>query len=1186
MQCNEWKRRLTLRLVYRGISCAFLMMAVAVMGRVSHAQTFSASIAGTVTDPSGAIVSGVKLELQNIETKDTRNSTSTARGAYGFNNLAPGTYQLKATGAGFKEYVQSGMILRANTAATVDISLQVGQTEQRVVVSSNTVLLDTETANNSITMDSELIAALPNSTRNPLNFVYDLAGVTESQGSMTSRSNTYDQYGSTFGLNGGRSAESEILVDGAPSTAIDWGGMMVSPLQDSVQEQQVAVNEYDAQYERGGEGVVTLVTKNGGPQFHGEVYDYMRNSSLDANTWGNNFAGAPKGKLHRNQFGGNISGPLWRRHNLFFFAGYEGLRQPETDSSGLLTVPTDAERKGDFSGVLNADGTPDVIYNPFSTHQVTDVSGNTYYTRDPFPGNQIPASLMNGVGAKILALYPEPNRPSQGPNDLNNYYKQGSGDTTNDKFDWRVDWAQSASHRIFVRMSDRVRQNDTPACFFCNGADEAANNDDHGFQVVINDTVTPSPNWVFDTYGAYTRWWEGQTSIGYGVANAATIGLSPGLFQANLLPLVNAQDYYTLGSTYSSYNRYVRTLGTGLINVTRQLRQHTLKMGFNFDVAMINNRQDSPGTFNFDRSLTSCDPDPNDSTAPCQAELSTSASGSSIAGLLLGTGNGSANINMDPAMSVHTFGLYLQDIWRWTPRLTISAGLRYENQRPATERHNRLAYFDTTLVNPLSAAYGSTLYGGFEYAGVGGRGRNAWEPDNLNFGPRLGIAYRITDRLVGRVGSGIFYGPASAMLSFDSPGQFPGYTSQTNWIGTQASNGYIPTNLVSNPFPNGITPPTGNALGANTLVGEGAGQLWRKGPHPVGAIYQWSMDFQYQVSSHSVAEIGYTGVRGRRLLFGNPNFDLDQLPDKYLSLGSQLDNIVPNPFYGVITDPNSYLSGATVPYNELLRPFPEFGYLQQTRSLPGARSQFDAFSAKYNHSFSNGLSWITTYQFSKALDDGSEALLGWTIGSMWRDAYNPKLDYAISTHDVPQSFASAWTYQLPYGAGRHWGSSAPAVVNQIAGGWNISGAVRLATGLPFPNPVEFSYNPLGNYGFPGPGMPDIIGNPKPAHRTPSNWLNAAAFTTTPAPYALGNEPQRMTQIREASTKNLDLGIAKEFGPERLRAQLRGDFLNVFNHPIYGGSYNIQDCIDCGGLGQVYGTRNDPRNIQVSLKLTY
>jgi hypothetical protein len=1162
------------------------MLVMILAGYVASAQTFSASIAGTVTDASGAVVSGANLQLLNIDTRDIRRFKSGARGSYEFNNLAPGTYELRATGPGFKEYVQSGMVLRANTAATVDISLQVGGTEQQVVVSSGTVLLDTETANNSVTMDSTLIEALPNNTRNPLNFVFNLAGVTESQGGMTTRSTTYDQNSSTFGLNGGRSAESEILVDGAPSTAIDWGGMMVSPLQDSVQEQQVAVNEYDAQYERGGEGVVTLVTKSGSSEFHGEVYDYMRNSSFDANTWANDFAGAPKGKLHRNQFGGNFSGPLWRSHNLFFFAGYEGLRQPETDSSGLITVPTAAERSGDFSGTLNADGTPDIIYNPFSSHQVTDASGNTYYTRDPFPGNKIPSNMIDPVGAKILGLYPDPNRTSQGPNDLNNFYKQGSGETANDKFDWRVDWAQNPAHRIFVRMSDRVRQNNTPACFFCNGADESATNNDHGFQVVLNDTVTPTPTWVIDTYGAFTRWWEGQTSIGYGVADASAIGLSPSLFQAKLLPLVNAQDYYTLGSTYSSYDRYVRSLATGLMNVTKQLHQHTLKFGFNFDVNMINNRQDSPGTFNFDRSLTSCDPNPNDASAPCEAQLSTSASGSAIAGILLGTGNGSANINMDPAMSLHTFGLYLQDIWRATPRLTVSAGLRYENQRPATERHNRLAYFDKTLVNPLSSAYGSTLYGGFEYAGVGGRSRSAWEPDNMNFGPRLGIAYRISDRLVGRVGAGIFYGPTSAMLSFDSPGQFPGYTSQTNWIGTQSSNGYIPSNLVSNPFPNGIVPPTGNANGASTLVGEGAGQLWAKGPHPVGRMYQWSMDFQYQVSSHSVAEIGYTGVRGRKLLFGNPNFDLDQLPDQFLSLGDQLNSIVPNPFYGVITDPNSYLSGPTIAYNELLRPYPEFGYLQQTRSLPGARSQFDAFSAKYNHSFNNGLSLITTYQFSKNLDDGSEALLGWTIGSMWRDAYNPKLDYAISTHDIPQSFATAWLYQLPFGAGKHWGANSPALVSQVIGGWNISGAIRLSSGLPFPNPVEFSYNPLSQYGFPGPGMPDIIGNPKPAHRTSSNWLNASAFTTTPAPFALGNEPQRMTQIREAPTKNLDLGIAKEFGRERFRAQLRGDFLNVTNHPIYGGSYNINNCIDCGGLGQVYGTRNDPRNVQVSLKLMY
>lgn len=1165
------------------------------------AQTFSASIAGTVTDPSGAVVSGAKLTLENMDTKDTRVATSAANGFYNFTNLLPGPYQITATSTGFKDYQRSNMLLRASSSATVNIPLQIGAAQQQVKVSGETVLLDTMTANNSVTMDQALIQSLPNSTLNPLNFVFDLAGTTEAQGGMTSRSQSYDQNASQFGINGGRTAESEILIDGAPSTAVDWGGLMVAPIQDSVQEQQVIMNTYDAQYERGAEGVVTLITKGGSDRFHGEVYDFLRNDDLDANYWSNNNQGFPRSKFHRNQFGANVGGPLWKSHHLYFFAAYEGLRQPETDSSGLQTVPTALERTGDFSQTYNADGSLAVIYNPYSSHMVTDSMGNTYYTRDAFQDNKVPANLIDKVGQNIMNLYPLPNRPGTGPNQINNYAKQGHGETDNDKFDWRVDWTPSQTNRLFARMTDRVRQNDTPACFLCNGADQAASNDDHGFQVVLNDTWTPGPTWVIDAYGAYTRWWEGQTSIGYGVADASNIGLSPSLFQAPLLPLVNATNYMTLGSTYSSYDRYVRYLSTGIINVTKQWGDHSLKFGFNYDVSMINNRSDQPGNFNFDRNLTSCD-----STgvpgAPCQASVQGSNStGNALASMLMGTGGGSSNFNMDPAMSLHTFGMYLQDNWRATQKLTVSAGLRYENQRPATERHNRLAYFDKAAVNPLSVPFGSTLPGAFEYAAVDGRSRYAWEPDNLNFAPRLGLAYQITDKLVARAGSGIFYGPASAMVSFDNPGQFPGYTAQTNWIGTQGGNGYIPSNLVSNPFPGGLNQPTGNSQGANTLVGYGAGQLWPKGPHPIGQIYEWSMDFQYQVSPHSVAEIGYTGVRGRKLLFGNPNFDLDQLPTADLSIGQHLNDLVPNPFYGVITDPNSYLSSPTIAYNQLLRPFPEYTYLQQTRSLPGARSQFDALYAKYNHSFANGLSAIVTYQWSKNLDDGSEALVGWTINDMWRDATNPKLDYAISTHDVPQSFAVAFTYQMPYGEGMRWGGTAPWLARQVLGGWNLSGAIRLASGLPLPNPVQFSYNPIGNYGFPGNGLPDMTGvSPKPAHRSATNWINPLAYvgegglvcgsdpnnSCSPFNFKYGNEPQRYTQLREAATKNLDLSVAKSFGPPRVRTQIRADFLNVFNHPIYGGSYNIDNCLDCGNFGAVYGTRNDPRNIQLAAKVTF
>lgn len=1153
------------------------------------AQTFSASLAGAVTDPSGGVVQGAKLSLRNVNTNDTRQAASNSTGSYKFDNLLPGTYELTAEAPGFKSYVRSNMILRANTAAALNIALVVGEVQQRVEVTGEAVLLDTETANNTATLDSQLIESLPNSFRNPLNFVFALAGTTEGQAGLTTRSASFDQFGSMVGLNGGRTGNEQVLIDGAPSTAVDWGGLLVAPVNDSVQEQQVVQNVYDAQYERSGAGVITLVTKSGGQSFHASVYDYMRNSALDANSWANDRNGAKKGLFHRNQFGATVSGPISKSHHLFFFGAYEGLRQPETDSIGPITVPTAAERNGDFSQTKNPDGTPQIIYNPFSTHQVCcDASGNPYFTRDPFPGNKIPANLINPVGQNIVNLYPQANRPSEGLNDINNFFAQRGGRTVNDKFDWRVDWEQSTKNRVFARMSDRVRQNDIPSCFFCNGADTNSNNEDSGFQVVLNDTYTPSSTWVVDAYAAYGYWHEAQTQVGFGTNNLSAIGLSPSLSQAPGLPLVHADLYSEQGTDFSTFDRFVRTNVTWLGNVTKQFTRHTLKFGANYDIAFMNNRSDRPVELDFTRGFTSCEPVAGG--GPCQAVISSDnfTTGNSIASMLLGTGNGSAQISMDPAMSLHTIGLYVQDQWRPSDRLTITAGLRYENQRPATERFNRLTYFDSKAVNPISSALGFTVPGAFEYAS--GSNRYAWDPENTDFAPRLGVAYRLTDKLVARVGAGLFYAPASAMISFDSPGQFLGFSSTTNWVGSANGEGFVPSNLVSDPFPTGLTLPVGSSLGALTQVGNGAFQIWPKGRHPIGYTEQWSMDLQYSLGSHSVVEAGYTGTRGRRLMYGNPDLNANQLPTGLLALGSQLRNEVPNPFFGVITDPNSPLSGKTVLFNQLLRPFPEFTDLNYTRSLPGASSAYDALNVKYTKQFSGGLSLISSYVWSKALDDGSEDLIGWAIGGLWRDSYNTKLDYGISMHDVPQSFATAFVYELPYGHGKRWGSGAPAALRQVLGNWEVSGIVRLTSGLPLLSPF-YSSNPLSDFGFPGLRFPEVIGNPKPAHQTPTDWINPNAFTQ-PGDFALGNMPSRMTQLREGATKNVDFGVAKTFGPERFKAQFRAEFLNAFNHPSYGGLFyggfgsNIDLCIDCGNLGQVYGTRNDPRNIQMSLRLMF
>jgi hypothetical protein len=1171
---------------------ALAVLLALLAGHPSLAQTFSGSISGTVTDASGAAVRDAKLQLVNMTTQDTREQTSSAEGTYNFTNLLPAAYKITATAAGFKEFIRTDMVLRANTAATVDVHLEVGGTQEQIVVSAGgAALVDSASANNSITLDQVLLQALPNNTLQPLNFVYNFAGTTESQGGMYTRSSFIDQMTSTFGLNGGRSGESLILVDGASSTAIDWGGMMVAPIQDSVQEQQIVQNVYDAEYERGGTGVVTLVTRGGSSEFHGEIYDFVRNEALDANYWSNNHWGVPKGKFRRSQFGGNIGGPISKKHNLFFFAGYEALRQSTTYSIQGM-VPTDAQRNGDFSGI----GVP--IYNPFSTTKNEDGS----YKRSVFDGGKIPSNLFDKTGKAMVDLYPHENRPGESPNFLQVAPESMAGD----KMDWRIDWAPSEKNRMFVRMSERFRQNDTKSCIFCNGADPNYNGMNHGTQVVLNDTIIPSPNWVIDMYGAFTRWLEGQDLVGLGSSDPSKIGLAANLFpQVKSLPTINVgpdqywSTYLGMGDGYSTYDRYVRYISTGLVNVTRQFPRHSVKFGANYDVNLMNNRQNSPGIYSFTGAFT---------TDAADQYAHPGVTGDAIADMLLGTGNASATIQMDPAMSVHVFGLYLQDDWRLTQRLTISGGLRYDNQRPATERHNRIAQFNPKAINPISSQFGSPLFGAFEYAGVNGRPRQAWEDDNVNFGPRLGLAYRITDKLVWRAGAGIFYGPASAMLSFDGGGQSPGYAPETQWIGSVNGLGFVPSTLASQSFPNGLNKPTGNALGGLTAVGGWMGQVWPKQPHPVSTMYQWSTDFQFQVSPHAIAEIGYTGIRGRKLAFGNPNLDLDQLPTKYLAKGDALYNEIPNPFKGIIND-GGPLSGDTIYAYQMLRPFPQFQEMQATRSLPGARSQYDALNLKYAYSFNNGLASITTYRWSKMLDNGSEALLGWAIGGQWRDFYNTKLDYGISTHDLPSSFAEVWLYQLPYGTGRRWGATAPRFVRETVGGWNVSGAVRLSSGYPLPNPVVLSgNNPLGGFGFPGPPLPDLVGNPKPKHRDMNHWINPDAFqglsssgngsvvscgkdpNCQPFPFRYGNEPQHMGNLREAGTKNLDLGIGKEFHMERVTAEFRGDFLNVFNHPIYGGSWgNIMNQTGdwaWAPFGSVNGTRNDPRNIQVALKLVF
>lgn len=582
------------------------------------------------------------------------------------------------------------------------------------------------------------------------------------------------------------------------------------------------------------------------------------------------------------------------------------------------------------------------------------------------------------------------------------------------------------------------------------------------------------------------------------------------------------------------------------------------------EMSLINNIDRRSADFFFSRGMT----------AGPAAVTNSTTSGNAIASMLLGTGDsGNAPLRPDLAASLRTYAGYVQDNWRVTRRLTLNLGLRYELQRPATERFNRLSYFNPEVASPLAARSGLPIQGGVGFVNPNDRG--IWNQDARNFAPRIGMAYKLTDKLVLRAGYGIFYAAASSMFTFDP---VPGFSSDTPWVSSQGGGGIVPNDLLRNPFPGGLVQPVGSGNGLLTQTGFNANQVWVRNPHPTGYRENYSLDFQYEIARSAVVEIGYSGFVGRRLMFGQPR-EANQLPPQFLALGDRLNEPVPNPFFGSITDPKSVLSGPTVPRQRLLRPYPQFTSVSLTRSTPGADANFNALVAKVSKQFSSGLTLLTSYQWSKNIDNASEDI-GWITGDAWRNFFDLTLDRSISAHDIPQSFVTNLVYELPAGKGRRFGSDMPRVADALVGGWQVSTIVRLNSGYPVPVSMP---NSLSAYGYQTLRPNLISSNLTPANRTPDNWFNTSAFAA-PAPYSIGNAPRYMSNLRTDWTRNVDFGLMKYFRvTERVRTQFRGDFFNLLNTPQFGSLGNF---FSSGTFGKANGTMNSPRNVQLGLKIFF
>jgi hypothetical protein len=1138
------------------VLCGLSIATLFFVPQPAFSQAFTSSLTGLVTDPSGGAVPNAAVRIKSVATSEERQAATGADGRYTFSQLLPGDYELTAESAGFKAHFQRGITLKASQSAAVDVALQLGEVTQRVEIAETSVQLDTQTANQSVTLSRDMVLALPTNARNPMLLVHATAGVTAPGVGVTQA--TQDQNHDRFGLNGGRSTTTQILLDGvSATTGTGWNGLLYAPSIDSVQEVQVIRNAYDAQFGRSAGGTISLVTKGGASDFHGTAYEFLRNSAMDATTWANNRAGLKKPIFQRHQFGGNFSGPVSRTKRIFFFGNYEGLRQG-TPATSTVSLPTAAERSGDFSDTFNRDGTRSNIFNPFSTRPNPSGAG---YVRDAFPNNRIPANLLDPVGVKAAALYPEPNNPGDPFTHARNYVATGKASAGTDRADIRGDWAVNDKYTTYGRYSRAFRLDNNPADIWESYGGTGPIHRNRRYHVTWGNTIIPGPTWVINVLAGHGQWTEQQRSKTFG-QDGTVIGLPASLvsqFDVKTIPQLYPSDYSNI--SHSRDLALTSRVDNIQVNGTHGKGAHNIRMGFTWESNKQTGGSIYSGDFNFSRGMTS---------GPTAATTS-SISGNSIASMLLGTGSGGTV--QKPAMLATNriyYGWYIQDTWRVGKRLTISPGLRYDIQKPATERFNRFNNFYYDVANPFGQQTGMSLKGGLVY--LDSNNRYSWDPDYRDFAPRMGVSYKVTGRIVVRAGYGIFY--PTVLGSGDSTG----YSASSPWVTSSGGDGINPANLFRNPFPAGLVPALGSSQGLATNLGLSAGSYQRN--HPSGYSQNYSLDLQLELTKRSLLEVGYAGNSGRKMNFGW-GFNDNQLDPEYLKLGTALDERVANPFFGKLT--SGSLTTATIPRHRLMRRFPQFDSVSRNGQTPGGSARFDALLVKLSKQFSSGLMLLSSYQWSKGIDNVSETepSLGGAADGI-RNSRDVAIERSLSAHDIPHSFVNSVVYEMPVGRGKKFGSGMPAALDYVAGGWQVAGVIRLQSGLPIRMTAP---SLISQYGF-GTQLPDLADARQIpiANRVPERWFNTAAFKA-PAPFTVGSAPRRVNELRADFARHADLSLMKNFRfRERVRAQFRAEFFNLTNTPQFGWP---DTGLGSTTFGVVSGTMNvTPRNVQFGLKIDF
>ncbi len=1187
---------------------ALLFVAAAFLAQFSFSlfaqnMASTASVSGTVSDPQGARVAGATLTLASPDQGITRKFTTTSTGTFSFSLLPPATYILKISVAGFAPFEQDGIVLAVGQAVELNPTLAVGNASSQVVVSSEAPLLTTDTPDVGDEVSGKQMLEMPLNFRSSLALVFlDSQNRWFDQGALGNTVDTADQDYSLMATGGQVFAGNSFLLDGSENGMMAYNGVMYVPSIDTVQEFKMSTNTFSAQYAMSEGNVISVVTKGGTEQFHGDMYEFLRNYALDANLIFNKIANQPRTATRMNQFGATEGGPLYipglmhRTHKTFFFGGYEGLRLGAV-SQLTSTVPDSAMAGGNLSEFLGAQLTgtnatdalcrpvlAGQIYNPFTTRSVTatcatanNTVGQTVEIRDPVPNNNIAAvaGLEDAAAKKIVTYFPGPTNSNAVSSPNGNFFADASVPTTSNEMSIRIDQNLTDNSRFYARYSRKweAKVQSAPLFGASNPAGPGQTNPNNRYNVASGYSQVLSPTLTLSVNFGYNRFVEGNVGQGSGF-DLTTLGL-PGSLNAPspYFPIVNVTGFAELGNATTEATALDE--GTISADVVKVKGNHTFTFGTMEILSMVLGGAPLHTTFNFTSAFAG-GPNPSNPT--------TTGPGSAFGSFLMGaSSSGSTGFAQYPALSKHYFGWYLQDDWKPARNLTLNLGLRYDIQLAPTERHNRQAYFQPGQVNPISSfAGGGPYYGQLVYNTPGNR--YFYQNSYTNFSPRFGFSYLPIKKLVVRGGAALFFPDEWA-----GDPTMPGYTQTTNLV-SSLNGGLNPSSTLSNPFPQGILPIIGNTQGGLTDVGQNlATSVFKR---PSGYVEQWMFGLEYSITPRDVIEADYVGSHGIKLVVSALN--LNQLPPADLALGSTaLTAATTNPFFGLspMTGSGCGLAGATVPAFQLMLPMPEFCDSVTNAKDLTAFSFYDALDVKYRHRLSNDLTILGTYTRGKALDDSIGGSTFYAFFSqVVRNNYNLAQEKSVAYADQPNGAVVSYIYSLPVGRGNLIGQNWGKKTDEAFGGWQVAGDTAFREGLPMG--ISANLNASSVYG--GAQHALVVGNPKvPGNfatnsgcigpttlRNITHWYNPCAFEAAPAG-TFGNAPRYFSNLRTAPYYDTDISLSKSTNiTESLRMQFRAEFFNAFNHVNLGPSTSTAP--GSGSAGSIVYA-DIPRQIQFAAK---